>query len=368
MNRSVPVLGRNKSESDKSEVRDQKPGSSKFEFWARLMLVSGAALLAMCAKKLLPPSPDRFPPHLIEVNARSRVQVELVFDEPVDVKSVPAESLVLKAGDGTTPVIRGISRGKSSERMVVWTEPQERQGYVLKGMVRDEAGNPARFAARFTGSSRVDTITPRVTGVQPSPGSTRQQRGERVAVRFSEPVDTTALVRALFAPTGCETLFQQSWGTDWQELTWYQRTGTLRLGCRDSLEPGTVVYFLLLPGVPDLEGNRTTTAAFTYFTPDSVLIARTVRGRAIWQEGPIGTGTVFFIRDYTRALTPILADGSFTVRLAPGDYLVKAVVDTNQDGRAELVSSDTTFNTEAESLDILLGPELSPKPLDAYRR
>ncbi|MEO0080079.1 MAG: Ig-like domain-containing protein [candidate division WOR-3 bacterium] len=328
---------------------------SRSHVW--LVLIS--TLLLACAKKMLPPSPDRFPPHLTEVNPRTRVQVELLFDEPVAADKIPTESLRLATRTGEAVTIRGLSQGRSGDRILLWTEPLEKREYLLKGVASDPAGNIGRFVCRFSGSPRADTVPPRISGVQPTPGSAGLKRGVRISVRFSEPVDTCAQVRWLFAPIGSETLFSRRWGIDWQELAFVRR---------DSLEPGSIFYFILEPGIPDLEGNRCRTPAWTYFAPDSSLDGVTVHGRARWKAGPLGTGVVLFFRERTLAMAPVLSDGSWTTRVKAGEWTVQALADTNWDGIVDLAGYETTFLTAGESLDIILHPDASQKPLDAYLR
>jgi len=321
---------------------------------------AAAFLLAalFCAKKMLPPSPDRFAPRLVGVEALSRVRVELEFDEPLDARKLAAESVSVRSAAGSELGILGLSRGRQPQRVVIWTPVQEPVGYEVRGVVWDAAGNPGRFRAGFKGSVRRDTIPPRVARILPAPGATRV-RQLTVSVRFSEPVDTAGVSRHLILPAAHETLYHRAWEPDWQEVGFV---------CRDSVPARTVHYFLLLPGTADLEGNRVRDPAFTYFTPDSSLDAAAVRGRARRSRGPLGTGTVFFADTLTRALAVVLADGTFSGRVPAGVRSVRAVADTNADGLIDLVSPEQEFVTGAESLDLFLAPETLPRPLDAYRR
>jgi hypothetical protein len=141
----------------------------------------------------------------------------------------------------------------------------------------------------------------------------------------------------------------------------------------------------------DLERNRVKGPAFTYFTSDTLFDAVPVKGKAKWQDGPLGTGTVLFqqagrgtgdggqetdttkvergtLSVHTTGLAPVLTDGSFATKVRKGEYEVVAVADTNGDGLAELASPVLKFNTDAESLSLTLEPESLPKPVNAYRR
>lgn len=329
---------------------------------AGAVLLVVLAVLPGCAKKLLPPSPDRFAPQLQEVVTRNRVRLELAFDEDIDAQRLAADSFRVTGPDGDRLGLRGAGRGRSGDRVELWTLPQEDQVYELTGVVWDRAGNPGRLRARFRGSVRADTIPPRVRSVVPEPGSEGQRR-VAVRVSFTEPVDTTGELSWMVIPSRYDTLFARAWQEDWQEV---------EFAMRDTLANGEVLYFLLQPGVRDLEGNRNRDPAFTYFTQDSLLEGDVVYGRATWQEGMLGTGTVLFhgpgAERMTSAVAPVLSDGSFSVRVAPGGYEIQAVVDTNLDGLTDLASPLTGFNTEAESIEVRLLPESLPRSIDGYRR
>lgn len=329
----------------------------------RSLRVTAAGLLLtaslFCAKKMLPPSPDRFAPRLVGVEAPSRVRVELQFDEPLDSRRLAAESMAVRDAAGGELEIRGVSLGRRPEYLSIWTALQQPTVYEVSGVVRDEVGNARRFRrVAFRGSSRIDTIPPRVVRIQPAPGATRV-RPLTVTFRFSEAVDTAGVVGQLIVPAELETLYGRVWEPDWQSVGFV---------CRDSVPAGTVQYFLMPSGTPDLEGNRSREAAFSYFTADSVLAAVAVKGRAKWGGGRLGTGVVFFDDTLTRALAAVLDDGSFACRVQAGTYAVRAVADTNSDGLVDLVSSEQQFATAAESLEVFLVPETIPRPLNAYRR
>jgi len=358
---------------------------------AALVCAVAMVMVLACAKKMMPPSPDRFPPHLQEVNTRTRSQVALVFDEEIDGSRLAPDSFRLTGPTGETLALRGASLGRRGEEVQLWTPTQEPKLYGVRGIVWDRAGNPARFRARFRGLSRPDTIAPRVTQVVPSPGSARQKRGVAVRVTFSEAIDTASLVIAgdtlgrspyMFAPVEYDTQFKRSWTPDWQTLSF------VRL---ESLPAGAVIYFMLQRRVTDLEENRVNGPAFTYFSSDSAFEGVPVKGKAMWHDGPLGTGTVLFqavgfgdstpaetipsetvpsetVHVRTTGLAPVLADGSFSTRLRKGEYEVVAVADTNGDGLVDIVSPALEFSTDAESLSLSLQPESLPKPINAYRR
>jgi len=323
------------------------------------LVVTGAAVFCTCAKKMLPPSPDRFAPHLLEIRTRNRVSVELLFDEDIDPRSVARDSIRVFGPDGQQVELRGISMGRQSGRIEIWTWPQSPGLHEVDGRVTDQAGNPGRFRGRFRGSNKADTVRPRVTGIRPQPGASGTAR-PKIAVQFSEALDTLSPLSYTFVPSMFDTVYRHAWREDWREVSFVPA---------DTIDSGVTVYFVLHPSGQDLEGNRMSGSAFTYFTPDSVFRGRPVRGTVVW-EGPLGTGLVLFTDTATTGMAPILADGSFGTRLDSGRYQAVAVADTNNDGGVDLVGGPVEFRTEQESLTIRLEPNSDsiPRPVDGYRR
>jgi len=346
--------------------------------FAALMCSMFMVMAMSCAKKMIPPSPDRWAPRLQEVQTRTRSQVTLMFDEGINGAKLKPDSFLLTGTAGETIALRGASLGRGTGEVQLWTPIQEVKLYEVRGVVWDPAGNGTHFRARFRGSSMQDTIAPRVASIEPAPGAVRQKRGVRIRATFSEAIDTSGVVNSMFVPAAYDTLFKRAWSTDWQILSF------TRL---DSMPSGAFVYLLVQPGAADLEGNRVKAPAFTYFTGDTILDAVTVKGKVGWPS-ELRTGAVFFTESAavrvitdslkpprteslpvrTTGLAPVLADGSFSTKLRKGEYEVVAVADTNGDGKAELVSPPVKFNTDAESLNLSLEPESLPRPLNAHRR
>jgi len=376
-----------------TEVRRQKSEGRRQKCGTLLVALTVVTMVA-CAKKMIPPSPDRFAPSLQEVETRTRSQVVLVFDEEINGAKLKPDSFLLTGPAGETIALRGASLGRNSEEVQLWTPIQEVKLYQVRGVVSDRAGNKTRFRARFRGSSKQDTIAPRVASVEPAPGTARQKRGVKIRVTFSEAIDTSGVVNSMFVPAEYDTLFKRSWSADWQSLNF------TRL---ESLPSGAILYLLVQPGARDLDGNREKSPAFTYFTSDTVFDAVPVRGSVTWpgkttltppspsrgrEEREGVTGAVFFTESAavrvitdslkpprteslpvrTTGLAPVLTDGSFATKVRKGEYEVVAAADTNGDGLAELVSPPVKFNTDAESLSLSLAPDSLPQPLNAYRR
>ncbi|MEO0073465.1 MAG: hypothetical protein ABIK43_02230 [candidate division WOR-3 bacterium] len=325
-----------------------------------VMLMLTFPMTVSCAKKMLPPSPDRFAPSLEEIYARSRVQIELVFDEPViPLTESGGDSVVVQDVFGLSRKVRGVSSGRRRERLLVWTEPLEPVRHRISGRVKDDAGNVGHFHGWFSGSRVVDTIPPAVRGILPLPGSTVPRRDLTFEVTFSEPVDTVVVPPAVVVPCLLDTLFRRSWSSDWLSLDVRYSVSTANSG---------IVYFLLLPGVRDLSANRCRQMAYTYVVSDSLLSTADVRGRVRWDGGDIGAGVVFFDAEVTEAIAPVRSDGSFAAKVRHGSYLVRCVLDVDSDGFVDFASDCVQFSTQLETLELEVAPTTVPCRVDAYCR
>ncbi|MFO7651178.1 MAG: Ig-like domain-containing protein [bacterium] len=318
-----------------------------------------AALVGGCAKKLPPPSPDRFPPRLERIVTRTRTQIEIEFDEPVEPAETAPDSLVLTGPDGTRLAVRGVSRGRGDSRLLVWTPALGPGVHEIRGRAVDRDGNAIRFRGRFKASERSDTIAPRVASLDPRPGADRIRVSPRLTVRFSEPVDTTAGVPWFFVPARLDSLFRRAWDKDWQSFG---------VGYRDSLEAGLTAHFVVPTGWRDLEGNLARSAAVTYFSTDSSPDLALVAGRVSGADSVLRGGLVYVEAEGTVAAAAVEPSGRFVLKVRPGSYRAFAVADTSGDGAADLSSPVLPFTAPAESLSLLLGPADQPLRLDAYRR
>lgn len=83
--------------------------SDKVRVYVSAVLALALVALVSCAKKMLPPSPDRFPPSLQEVETRTRSQVTLVFDEAMNGAKLKPDSFLLTGPAGETLALRGVS-------------------------------------------------------------------------------------------------------------------------------------------------------------------------------------------------------------------------------------------------------------------
>ncbi len=363
-------------------------------------LVSGPG----CAKKMLPPSPDRFAPHLVMVTTRGRSSLELEFDELIGPEGLASDSFIITRDDDSLLAVRGVTLGRRDGRVALWTGLQSPRVYRLGGVVRDTARNPGRFRTRFMGSARADTVAPEVARVEPAPWATRVPR-PLMRVEFSETMDTLQRPALLMLPARYDSLVRVSWNSDWQGLSvgFLPRrpagdsvpeagaggdtpagatadTGTAETGKKglptDSgaplpAPPADRVYALLLPGLRDLEGNPSRRPGFSCWTADSLFDGVNLSGRV---AAFAGWGAVLFHDSVTAALAPVLEDGSYSARLAAGRYDVEAVADTDLDGLIDrsvlrpgvLVSADSGRAAVLDSL--VLAPVALPTAIHGYRR
>lgn len=345
-----------------------------------------------CARRMPPPSPDRFAPRLELVRTRGRAGVELFFDEAVDLDRVPVDSFRIVGPDSASLALRGLTLGRGGDRLLAWTALQQPVVYRLEAMVPDLSGNVARVRSRFRGGAQPDTVPPRVTSVRPGPGQTRYA-GDEFRFEFSKPMDTLVPPRVITIPPALETLLLPSWDPGWERLT-LRRPG-VRAGTDPSpapelpggrpLRPGTELpepvpdedtvpvedtrpkptgYVVLLPGLSDLEGNRTARYSAISFTGDTVFAGALIPGRV---TGP-APALVFLLADTAAALAVTDDSGRFALRVPEGRYEAVAVSDTNRDGRADFAGRVPFSVPGPESLLVELRLEPEPRAVGEYRR
>jgi len=312
---------------------------------------------------MLPPSPDRFPPRLAEIEAQNRTKLYLKFNEAIDAKTISKDNFLITASTKETLMIKEITTGRKSDIITLITDKQSPIRYSLWAKVTDLEGNWAQLQTRFLGSGTKDTISPRILEIKPKAGATEQKKNVRIEFRFSEEIDTMITAAWAVLPIDLKTRFQTNWQPDYRQLTF-----TLK----DSLGGDTVVYFILLRSVLDFEGNRLLAPGFTFFTSDSVLKTKLLTGTVKYKDRPMTEGLVIF--DQTQdsiksvALAPLDSFGSFAIQIKDGIYDVKVIADTNFDDRIDLTGKILGFNTTTEQLFIEVFPDSLAKNLDWYLR
>ena len=316
-----------------------------------------------CAQKMLPPSPDRFPPRLEEIEVQNRTKINLSFNEDITPKAIIKDSFLITSISNETLLIKELTIGRKDNIITLITEKQQPIRYSVLAKVSDMEGNRAKVQAHFKGSVIKDTFPPRITNISPKTGAVKQKRNVRTEVRFSEEVDTVIPVSWIVLPKDLKDRFKTLWYPDHRQLTF-----TLS----DSLGRDTIVYFTLLRSVFDFEGNRLLAPGFTFFTSDTLLNTKLVTGEITYKNKPVADGLVIFSTTgdsiKSVALTPVDSISSFAIQIRPGIYDVTAVADTNFDDRIDLSGKIQSFNTTAEKLVIEVYPDSLAKKLDWYLR
>lgn len=217
--------------------------------------------------------------------------------------------------------------------------------------------------AYFTGSLLKDTFPPRITTISPKTGTVKQKKNVRIAVGFSEEVDTVIPMNWIVLPQALKSRFNPLWQPNFRQLSF-----TLI----DSLGADTVVYFTLLRSVFDFEGNRLAAPGFTFFTSDTLLNTKLVTGKITDKNKPVANSFVIFSTTgdsiKSMALTPVDSTGSFAIQIREGIYDVSAVADTNFDDLVDLSGKILGFNTTKETLYVEVNPDSLAHNLDWYLR
>ncbi|MEO0091196.1 MAG: Ig-like domain-containing protein [candidate division WOR-3 bacterium] len=300
-----------------------------------------------CAKKALPPSPDRFAPNLEKIESVNRTKINLVFDEPIDVSKLTPRSFLIISVTGETLSVRTISSEKKNEVISLFTLPAKPGLHTIYGSVSDRYGNIAHINKRFRASSIIDTITPQITAIAPRRGALKLSKNITLELNFSEPMDTTKTINYFIYPLD-KSKIKSSWRSDWQGLY---------LSYLDSLLPHTTVYFILMPTLADLEQNYLREFGYTFFTSDSVLAPVLVSGDLAYNNQPIKEGIILFSNGKTKAITISDVRGNFSLRLNPAIYNITAIADTNFDNKIDLSTKliDSIFDT-GKTIKIALSP------------
>lgn len=318
-------------------------------------------ILLACAQKMLPPSPDRFPPKLKEVEVLNRTKINLKFNEPIDAKTIIKDSILLTSVHNESLLIREIAIEKNGEIVILVTEPQSPIRYSIVTKVADLEGNWTKVQGKFYGSSQKDTMPPKIRQITPKPGATKQSSKIRIELKFSEAIDTLSPLNWLVLPKSLRSRFKTNWEGDFKGLSF-----TLS----DSVGTDTIVYFALLRSIFDYDKNRLALAGFTFFTSDTLLLTKLVTGKVKYQDKPFSEALVIFTRgeDSTEAVAFTLSDsiGNFAIQVRTGIYDVTALADTNFDNLIDLSGKIQNFNAVDEKLEIEIFSDSLGKKLDWY--
>ncbi len=319
-----------------------------------LRLISCLLLLASCAKKMLPPSPDRFAPHLEQIQPINRMRLDLIFDEYINTIT-NIQNLYITSSESETLRILNLSVKKNI--VTLFSQPTKPGIYQISGSISDKFNNFARINKKFQASLNVDTIAPKISTIYPSPGAVNKTKNIYLEFSFNEPVDTSSQIK--YYTTSLDTSkIRLMWQNDWQKLTF---------GYSDSLLPKTTVYFLLLPTIKDLENNQIKDYGYTFFTSDSNLSPVLLTGELFYKDQPYKNGIIIFSESDKKAFTLSDVQGIFSIRLDSLKYNITALADTNYDNFVDLISELNNFNTtDTNQIKLELKPISEKKTIDEY--
>ncbi|MEI6741103.1 MAG: Ig-like domain-containing protein [Gemmatimonadaceae bacterium] len=191
-----------------------------------------------------------------------------------------------------------------------------------------------------------DLVKPRVLGITPKNGAIGIKPKE-VEIRFDEVIsevpkgapDLTALV--FISPRVKETI-----------VDWHRTRITIR--AKGGWKPNTVYNVQVAPGISDLRNNTLDSALAVVFTTGGAVPLTSITGVAFdWVAGRVASKALI------QAIAPgkdsttyqVLADstGRFNLQyLPPGDYLLRALIDRNNN---QLLDRSEAFDTLRTKLD-----------------
>ncbi|TET23038.1 MAG: hypothetical protein E3J71_03885 [Candidatus Stahlbacteria bacterium] len=319
-------------------------------------LVFVIILLAGCARQGAIPNTDKFPPHLVSVTHINRNQLIVSFDEELDSTALlPSTFLITSPHD--TADICFIARDPNDTRgfsLILLTSPLIDETYQISGLVVDSRGNGASIRSSFRASTRQDT-TP--VSILVSPLDPQTTFPYSIRFEFSEPLDTSRGMRILTAPPASEEALSGSWN---RELTRY----SVRVA--DTTLKGLPFYLVLLPGVSDFAGNRTTEGLAAFVYSDTGLVLRDIRGEVKTSEGRAAYSAIVLFKTPQDlfALTITDSSGAFIATLEEREETkIEAWFDRDGNGVYEEEASFSEA-TLPDSVPLITRPAPSPLRFD----
>ncbi|MEO0074910.1 MAG: Ig-like domain-containing protein [candidate division WOR-3 bacterium] len=322
-----------------------------------------------CAKKMLPPSPDRFAPRLQQINPINKTRIDLVFDEPINVASLnPSDFQIISVNKQETLAIKLLTYHPDFKTITIYTNPAINQSYQLLGTLEDRFSNTAIINRRFTASRVADTTPPQLISIEPKPATTNKNRNVYFEFKFSESIDTTTTPYFIIYPLD-KTRIHWQYTKDWQGLTFGYAMRKQNDITLDSLPPKTTVYFILMPTLSDLANNRMSNCAYTYFTTESVLSPLIRWGTLNYQNNPYPNGIIIFSNQNQKVITISQLNGDFSVQLDTTFYQIIALADTNYDKSVDLYAELNRYHPlDSITLNIPLSINPPYQKIDDYLR
>jgi len=278
-----------------------------------LLLVS--LLIMMCAHKAPPISKDRLNPSLQRVVAIDARHIQFTFSEELDTLSLKVENFQVFNGSDSLKIL-AVYPSLSSAEIIIVTERQSDKDYKTTGVVFDKAENKGIFKKEFRGTTRPDSIPPRVLGYP------RGTNIKSLQLKFSEAIDSASLCYYLIPK---KNLLPQWFGL--HQCSFIPET------VNDSLHFDTT-YYLYIKEAMDISGNGLE-PFITSFTLDTVYHPIILKGTAMINDTLVRDGMAILKRDIPLGITKI-SQGEFafeirdslryTVFLISGDYSGSAEV------------------------------------------
>lgn len=315
-----------------ASVKNFKVVSNGFNIF---LIISFSSLLS-CAKKALPPSPDRFGPRLLEITSPHRTQVILTFDEGIK----EGKFLIFSAGE--TIGIRSIKIGE--KKVNIYTQPLKKESYFLTGEVSDLFDNLRELKVRFSGSAERETVKPEIKDIS--------LVKDGLMVSFSEPMETTNF-QFFVAPNKKEDF----------SIFWSEEKDKVILRWSEIFNL-PYISFLILPSLTDLGGNRLREGKFYQKIFDTLIVTQRQEGKVLWQNKGV-EGAIIFLADSFRFFALSDKNGNFRLDLPLGVYKLVGIYDEEKDGLVDFFIT-TDLEVPTESVFLRIRPEEKKKPIAEY--
>lgn len=298
-------------------------------------------LLLFCAKKLPPPSPDRFPPRVKEIRPLYNNTLLIFFNEPLDTTSLNPSNFSLTK-DTQHIQIRNLAffNEKNTTLQIITASLNPEEKYTIKGFVKDKNKNQAFFSKSFKAIAKRDTIPPEIEKISPTTMFTSFPYNIRL--KFSEPLDTLS----------SKLNFLSSIKDIYIEIT--KGIKEVKITVKDTIYKKTPFSFLILPTLYDFSKNPVLRYYSFFFIADTTLPIKTVIGKI---EGEAKNENIVITAFYKQHLeTCAISDttGFFKLNLIQKDSIrLICFSDTNRDLYSEFFY-DTLIEKVKDTLKIRL--------------
>ena len=158
-------------------------------YGTKFIKVSLLFLILACARKMPPPSPDRFPPGIVDKGSLYRDVYYIKFNEPLDTSSINRNNFIIEDGRGKK-LPHLISFFRNSSSILIYSR-DDGDKVIIEGQVSDLHKNVKRFRVSIKNTHLRDTIPPWILA---APQGWVRRGKEGIFITFSEPVDTTLFV------------------------------------------------------------------------------------------------------------------------------------------------------------------------------